>query len=84
MRDWRMYWAKACMTAWWRSSIHAVVRAMDMNGHLSDPPGLTPIETSQRDRTQAMTAAQSSARTMLAERPDEETAMSASPGRDWD
>ena len=21
MRDCRMYWAKACMTAWWRSSI---------------------------------------------------------------
>src|SRR6202044_3546538 len=35
---------------------HAVVRAMDVNGHLGAPPGLSPVEAGRRERAQAMAA----------------------------
>ena len=57
---------------------HAVVRAVDVNGHVGHGPGRAAIVRRPLSRAQV------SASTMFRERPEDDTAMSTSPGLAWD
>ena len=62
----------------------AVVRAVDMDADLGHGLGGASVEAGNGYSPEPWSRAQVSARTMLGERPDEETARSTSPGPDWD
>ena len=60
----------------------AVVRGVDMDADLGHGPGGASVEAGDGYGPEPL--AQVSARTILGERPDEETARSTSPGPAWD
>ena len=62
----------------------AVVRAVDMDADLGQVSGRPPSKPVSAMVRRPLSRAQVSARTMLGERPDDETAMRTSPGLDWD
>ena len=84
IRDWRMYWARACMTALVQVLDDAVVGAVDMDGDLGRRPGLAAAEAGDRDGAQAVVAGPGEGVHDIGDRPEDETAMSTSPGLAWD
>ena len=56
IRDWRMYWASACMIGLVQVLDDAIIHAVDMNGDLRDRPGRASVEARDRNRADTVVA----------------------------